>query len=82
MIREVLNFTLKTSDEWEETVAHRLRCFLRYPHSYERSVLYAANTNGDSDSIACMVGTINGVYLALGRISTESETGEVKDYFK
>jgi len=68
MIREVLNLTRKTSDEWEETVAHRLQCFLRYPHSYERSVLCAANTNGDSDSIACMAGAISGAYLGINAI--------------
>ncbi|RLB21977.1 MAG: hypothetical protein DRG71_07625 [Deltaproteobacteria bacterium] len=58
MIREVLNLTRKTSDEWEETVPHTLQCFLGYPHSYKRSLLCVANTNGDSDSIACIAGAI------------------------
>ncbi len=47
----------------EEALALALYCFLRYPESYEKVVKRGANTNGDSDSIACIAGAISGVYL-------------------
>ncbi|MBW1929882.1 MAG: ADP-ribosylglycohydrolase family protein, partial [Deltaproteobacteria bacterium] len=52
----------------EEAVALALYCFLRYPDSYEKCVLRAANTNGDSDSIACIAGAISGAYLGVNAI--------------
>jgi len=52
----------------EEAVALALYCFLRYPYSYEKCVLRAANTNGDSDSIACIAGAISGAYLGFEAI--------------
>jgi len=57
MIGKLLNFTRGISDEW-----------LRYPDSYEKCVLRAANTNGDSDSIACIAGAISGAYLGVNAI--------------
>jgi len=52
----------------EEAVALALYCFLRYPDSYEKAVLRGANTNGDSDSIACIAGSISGAYLGINAI--------------
>ena len=65
----------------EEAVALALYCFLRYPDSYEKCVLRAANTNGDSDSIACIAGAISGAYLGVKAIPKDwIERIENKDY--
>jgi len=52
----------------EEAVALALYCFLKYPDSYEKVIIRAANTNGDSDSIACIGGSISGAYLGVEAI--------------
>jgi ADP-ribosylglycohydrolase len=52
----------------EEAVALALYCFLRYPDNYEKTVIRGANTNGDSDSIACIAGGISGAYLGVDAI--------------
>ncbi|SPD74797.1 ADP-ribosylglycohydrolase [uncultured Desulfobacterium sp.] len=52
----------------EEAVALALYCFLRYPDDYKKVVIRGANTNGDSDSIACIGGSISGAYLGVGAI--------------
>jgi len=52
----------------EEAVALSLYCFLKYPDSYEKVVIRGANTNGDSDSIACIGGSISGAYLGIDSI--------------
>ena len=52
----------------EEAVALALYCFLRYPNSYEQTVIRGANSEGDSDSIACIAGSISGAYLGSGAI--------------
>ncbi|MFC1868755.1 ADP-ribosylglycohydrolase family protein [Thermodesulfobacteriota bacterium] len=52
----------------EEAVALALYCFLRYPSDYEKVVFRGANTNGDSDSIACIGGSISGAYLGIDAI--------------
>lgn len=52
----------------EEAVALSLYCFLKYPDSYEKVVIRGANTNGDSDSIACIGGSISGAYLGIDAI--------------
>jgi len=44
----------------EEAVASALWCLWREPDDYRRAVLLAANTTGDSDSIACITGGIAG----------------------
>jgi len=44
----------------EEAVALALYCFLRYPDDYRAAVLRGANTNGDSDTIACIAGALAG----------------------
>ena len=65
----------------EEGVALALCCFLRYPDSYEKCLLRAANTNGDSDSIACIAGAISGAYLGVKAIPKDwIERIENKDY--
>ncbi len=55
----------------EEAVALALYCFLKYQSDYKKVVVRAANTNGDSDSIACISGGISGAYLGLEAISQE-----------
>lgn len=52
----------------EEAVALALYCFLRYPDDYEKTVFRGANTNGDSDSIACIAGSISGACLGISAI--------------
>jgi len=55
----------------EEAVALALYCFLRYPNYYSKTVIRAANTNGDSDSIACIAGSISGAYLGIDAIPSD-----------
>jgi ADP-ribosylglycohydrolase len=52
----------------EEAVALALYCYLRHPDSYEKVVIRGANTNGDSDSIACIAGSISAAYLGIDAI--------------
>lgn len=52
----------------EEAVALALYCVLRHPDDYLACVRRAANTNGDSDSIACIAGGIMGARLGLDAI--------------
>jgi ADP-ribosylglycohydrolase len=52
----------------EEAVALALYCFLKHPDDYKKVVIRGANTNGDSDSIACIGGSISGAYLGIGAI--------------
>jgi ADP-ribosylglycohydrolase len=52
----------------DEAVALALYCFLRNPDRYEKVVIRGANTNGDSDSIACIAGSICGAYLGIEAI--------------
>ena len=52
----------------EEAVALALYCFLKHPDDYRKTVLRSANTNGDSDSIACIAGGISGAYLGIDAI--------------
>lgn len=49
----------------EEAVALALYCVQRYPDDYAACMRRAANTNGDSDSIACIAGGIMGARLGL-----------------
>lgn len=46
-------------------VASALYCCMMHPDSYEKAVLLAANTVGDSDSIACIAGAWMGARLGL-----------------
>lgn len=52
----------------EEAVAGALWCFLRSPDDYRATVLRAANSEGDSDSLACIAGAISGAYNGLDAI--------------
>ncbi|MEW5849621.1 MAG: ADP-ribosylglycohydrolase family protein [Myxococcota bacterium] len=49
----------------EEAVAAALYCVWRNPDDFSAGVLMAANTDGDSDSIACIAGSILGARLGL-----------------
>ena len=55
----------------DEAVALGLYCFLKNPRDYKTTVLMAANTNGDSDSIACIAGAISGAYNGVEAIPKE-----------
>ncbi len=52
----------------EEAVALALYCFLKYPNDYKKVVMRGANTDGDSDSIACIAGSVSGGYLGIDAI--------------
>ena len=52
----------------EEAVASALYCFCRSPRDYRNTVLTAANTVGDSDSIACIAGAVSGAFNGLEAI--------------
>jgi ADP-ribosylglycohydrolase len=52
----------------EEAVAGAVYAFLRSPDDFRASVLLAANTNGDSDSLACITGAISGAYNGVEAI--------------
>ena len=52
----------------DEAVAIALYCFLKNPKDYQKTVLMAANTPGDSDSIACIAGAISGAYNGIRKI--------------
>jgi ADP-ribosylglycohydrolase len=42
-----------------------------YPDNYKAVMLRGANTDGDSDSIACIAGSISGAYLWIEAIPEE-----------
>jgi ADP-ribosylglycohydrolase len=52
----------------EEAVALALYCVLRYPNDYAACVRRAANSSGDSDSVACIAGGVMGARLGLAAI--------------
>jgi ADP-ribosylglycohydrolase len=52
----------------EEAVALALYCFLKYSDDFNKVVIRGANTNGDSDSIASIGGSISGAFLGIGAI--------------
>lgn len=49
----------------EEAVMMALYCFLKSPDDFLSTIRRGANTQGDSDSIACIAGGISGAYLGL-----------------
>ena len=64
----------------EEAVALALYCVIRYPDDYAACVRRAANTNGDSDSVACVAGGISAARLGLEAVpSTWRERCENHD---
>ncbi|MGO9578935.1 MAG: ADP-ribosylglycohydrolase family protein [Desulfobaccales bacterium] len=50
----------------EEAVTLALYCFLKSPDDFLTTIRRGANTQGDSDSIACIAGGLSGAYLGLG----------------
>jgi ADP-ribosylglycohydrolase len=55
----------------EEAVCCALWCFWRSPDDFRETVLTAANTDGDSDSIASIAGGISGAFNGVGAIPAE-----------
>ncbi len=55
----------------DEAVALALYCVMRYPDDYVACVRRAANSQGDSDSIACIAGGISAARLGLEAIPQE-----------
>ncbi|MEO0561838.1 MAG: ADP-ribosylglycohydrolase family protein [Chloroflexota bacterium] len=49
----------------EEAVGLALWCVQKYPEDYVAAVRRCANSNGDSDSVACIAGGISAAYLGL-----------------
>jgi ADP-ribosylglycohydrolase len=60
-------------DGWvaEEAVALALYCVQRYPDDYVEAVCRAANSKGDSDTVACIAGAIAGARLGLASIPAD-----------
>lgn len=58
----------------EEAIALALYCVMCYPDDYVGAVRRGANTDGDSDSIACIAGGILGARLGLESIPLEWRT--------
>ncbi len=55
----------------EEAIALALYCILKYPDDYVACVRRGANSEGDSDSIACIAGGIMGARLGLEAIPAD-----------
>jgi ADP-ribosylglycohydrolase len=65
----------------EEAVALALYCVIRSPDDYVACVRRAANSNGDSDSVACIAGGISAARLGLEAIPVSwRERCENRDY--
>lgn len=62
----------------EEATASAMYCVWRHPNSFDDAVLCASNTDGDSDSIACIAGSIMGALLGVDALRT-SWRAEVED---
>jgi len=54
----------------EEAIASALYCVWRSPRDVRRVVVTAANTDGDSDSIACIAGGIAGAFNGASALPT------------
>lgn len=52
----------------EEAVLAALYCFLQNPGDYLATIRMAANTSGDSDSLACIAGGLSGAYLGMAAL--------------
>ena len=55
----------------EEAVALAIYCCLKHPDDYVAAVQLGANIDGDSDSVACIVGGIMGARLGIEAIPKE-----------
>ena len=60
-------------EAWDghEAVASALYCCMSHPDDFRKAVLMAANTVGDSDTIACITGALMGARLGIGAIPPE-----------
>jgi ADP-ribosylglycohydrolase len=54
----------------EEAVVMALYCFLKNPDDFLDTIRLGANTEGDSDSIACIAGGLSGAYLGVRALPT------------
>jgi len=54
-----------------EAVASAMYCCMSCPNDFRAAVLMAANTVGDSDTIACITGALMGARLGIGAIPPE-----------
>ena len=52
----------------EEAVASAMYCFWRFPDDYKQAILTAINTDGDSDSIGAITGSVMGARLGVESI--------------
>jgi ADP-ribosylglycohydrolase len=77
MIEEVIEYRAISSekilDKWRgwaghEAVAASLWCFLKHPDDYEKAVLLAVNSPGDSDSLGAITGALVGARVGLSGI--------------
>ena len=59
----------------EEAVVSALYCFWRSPADYSQTVITAINTDGDSDSIAAIAGSISGAFNGADAIPERWRTG-------
>ncbi len=67
----------------EEAVASAFYCYQRAQDNFSEVVLVAANTDGDSDSIACIAGSIAGAALGINAIPDDwVEEVEDSEYLK
>jgi ADP-ribosylglycohydrolase len=55
----------------EEAVIMALYCFLKSPDDFLATIRRGANIKGDSDSIACIAGGLNGAYLGIQALPSE-----------
>ncbi len=55
----------------DEAIALALYCVLKFPDDYVATVRRGANTDGDSDSIACIAGGILGARLGINAIPAD-----------
>jgi ADP-ribosylglycohydrolase len=67
---EIALSTTGLGEGWvaEEAVASALYCFWRSPTDFRSTVLTAINTDGDSDSIGCIAGSISGAFNGVAAI--------------
>ena len=65
----------------EEAVASAMYCFWKHPNDYYRAVHAAINTDGDSDSIGTITGSVLGARLGIEAIPMSwRENVENSDY--
>lgn len=55
----------------DEAIGLALYCVIRYPDDYVGAVCRAANSDGDSDSVACITGAILGARLGVQAIPAD-----------